>query len=871
MTRKLTLSVRDLVAFACRSGDLAAGPRGPSSTEGIRAHQRWQRKRGASYRAEVTVKATFTVSSIDQPILDDYEVTLQGRIDLLCETGPLPLVEEIKSCYFAPEHLPEAQKALHWAQLNVYGYLYLHNRQLAADALAAGDQKVSPGKRLSPAETVSSGKQASLDDQLLPDSNTVPGDDASATQLTLCMTWYSIPQDRGYEEKRSANLAELQQFTNEALQRYVDWQQQVDAQQRASQMTAQALAFPFPAFRAGQRAMAAQIYRTLRDRNALLCEAPTGIGKTISALFPAIKALGQDHLDQILYLTAKNSGRQTATQTLVAMTEQGLDISYLVIQAKKHACHCSNGSCSRDEQGVCPRCPGFFDRLPEARKALLQKRHMDSATIDAIAHQYQLCPFELSLQMLPWSTVVICDYNYAFDPLVALSGFRDKRLRCAVLVDEAHNLIDRSRQMYSARLERHQLRRCASLGESAHPALARGLKAIDRALGRWHQQCTKNSRLLAGAARGQQEAYVNHELPVTVVKAVQRFAEIQASQPADSPPYPVELADYLRDIHRFNTIADRFEVHHRTLSRQRPQGRTSNIELDLQCLNASAYLADSYQDFHAIALFSATLRPLDFYRRALGLDQQCASLALPSPFLPEQQATLVCSDIDTRYRQREQAIPGIVELIECVFSSKPGNYLLFFASYRFMVQVADAVTERYPALDILVQQRQADEPLRASFLASFSAHSKTLGFAIMGGVFGEGVDYLGDKLIGAMVVGTGLPGIDTKQELIRQDYQDSGLNGFDFAYRFPGLSRVLQAAGRVIRSESDRGVVVLVDQRFATPAYRKLMPAHWQLQYCDGPASVTTTLRAFWQHELLRQQAEAIGPLQQLDCPPPHS
>ena len=782
VTTPLAIPVRQLVEFACRSGDLAAGVPGPTASAGLRGHQQLQRSPPPGYRPEVRLSATVA--------LDEFQVELKGRVDLMCAEGEPPAIEEIKTCLVPPDRLPDAQVALHWAQLKVYGFCHLH---------------ASGGAR-----------------------------------IRLQLTWYDLATGRSYADAEELAYDALRDFTLAALQRYLAWQRLMQHHRRQLRAAAGALRFPFGAFRAGQRAMAADIYRAARDGGQCLIEAPTGTGKTISALFAAAKALGEGHVDRILYLTAKNSGRLAAADMVAALVRGGLPAGSLLIRAKAQACPCHTGACERDAEGRCPRGLGFYDRLPPARERLLALGTMDAAAIDAVALEYQLCPFELALQMAPWADIVICDFNYVFDPLVELSCLRDDGARALLLVDEVHNLVDRSRQMYSAQLCRSDLDACARACRHDHPALSKALRRVASAMLRWH-----GSAATAPA--------IGRAAPAAVSRAVDRL--LQGLATAADDPYPEPLTEVLRALYRFAAIAALFGAHHTCIARAGARGDSRgdsrgayrDVEVKLLCLDASEYLAHSYQSFQAVAAFSATLSPADYYRRALGLHHDTPARILPSPFAPQQLGVWLYPAIDTRQHQREHHLGAIARAIGAVYAARPGNYLAFFPSYRFMQQVAEAFTAMFETPRPLLQERATDEAQRRAFLDQFECGRPTLGFAIMGGVFGEGVDYAGDRLIGAIVVGVGLPAADTEQELIRAEYAAAGIDGFDFAYRFPGLARVMQAAGRVIRSERDRGVVVLMDRRFGHHQYRRHLPRYWHPRRCSDPSTLQGELQAFWQ------------------------
>ncbi len=781
------ISVKKLVDFACRSGDLVhSGPAGPTAAEGQRIHRELQQHRSATEQAEVKVSTTIEH--------DGYQLQVSGRVDLTDDSGDTPTIGEIKSCYVPVDKIPMATRELHWAQLKIYGYCLL--------------QKIN-------------------------DTN------LSTPDISLRLIWANLIANQTTVEAQKFTLEELTRFTRRAAICYLNWIKVIDAHRRQLEDTARKLEFPHGSFRAGQREMAAGVYVCARDKKTLLCEAPTGIGKTVSALFPSIKAVGEKHIDNIVYLTAKTSGRATARASLAQLQGAGLHLSAITITAKKTTCHCSNGTCERNDDGRCPLTIGFFDRLPQARQALMSVGVITPEHIDAAAHEYSLCPFELTLQMLPWVTVVICDFNYVFDPLVRLSHFNDHANRYMLLIDEAHNLIDRARSMYSARLDREQIKRAIDdVGDPSAP-LAKQLAGVNNAINRWS---------------GKNKAPESEEsgTPETITKAVSKCTDAMQALVENNTPMTEAIADVARELYRYLVIEDLFGDQHRTLTtRTRKNSKTRkkasySVVVKLQCLNATHRLKQSIRQFRSTVAFSATLRPQQFFRTSLGLPDNSYCLALPSPFDRNRQASLLCDWVDTRYVARDNAVAPIVDIAHQVYQARRGNYQIFFSSYAFMYQVYEAFIKKHPTIPTVMQLRASNDRERQIFLDQFDSNNATLGFAILGGIFGEGVDYAGDKLIGTIIVGTGLASINLEQKLIEQDFKNHNLNGFDYASRYPGFTRVLQTAGRVIRSETDKGVIVLIDKRFDDPFYHNLFPDHWNLQRCPTTHALNEQLQQFW-------------------------
>ncbi|MFT5740943.1 MAG: DNA excision repair protein ERCC-2, partial [Gammaproteobacteria bacterium] len=556
---------------------------------------------------------------------------------------------------------------------------------------------------------------------------------------------------------------------------------------------------------------------------------PTGSGKTMSTVFPSIKALGENHCDQIIYLSAKVSGQQQAVNAVELMIAQGLDISYLVLQAKSRCCPCTSDDSVIDEMGRCQRCIGFFDRLPAARERLFNARTMTIEQIQKCATDFQLCPFELTLQMLEWVDIVICDFNYIFDPLVQLSYFKTSPRRKLLLIDELHNLVDRARDMYSSSLNRTQLKKAIASDNSK--SISSALKKVQLAL----DKCLLEQL---------DEYSVSTDIPQPLLRACYQFSENLGQDLFSNKRISAETLEFAKSIFRFQCIAQLYDQHHRTI-RTKPLPRR---ELKLLCLNAFEFLRECYPMFHAVCGFSATLSPGEYFRQALGMEREDYRLMIESSFPRAHQLVCIGDFVDGRYQQRDLHLDQICTAIQLCQRSRPGNYLAFFSSYYFMQQVYQRFGEMFPDPSTRIQQREFNALDQQQFLDSFQEGNNQIGFAIMGGRFAEGVDLPGKALIGAILVGVGLPQANQQQQLIAEDFETMQLNGFDHAFRYPGLIRVLQSAGRVIRSETDRGIILLLDQRFKQPDYHRNLPAHWQTTRCGSLEQLEQELDEFWQN-----------------------
>lgn len=783
----LNVSVTTLAGFACREGDLVVdGVAGPSSAQGIAAHKRVQKELLESTAGDSNVEVEVALSC--RSAVAGRDINFSGRLDWVDHSRPC--LGEIKTTLVPPEHLPDSQKSLHWAQLYLYGYIFL--------------------------------QQSAADEQ-------------RAETLELCLLHTNIRANETHRETRKVGVNELYAYAERALGVYLAWIDRVDQCAQAMLSSARALSFPFENYRQGQRDMAAAVFRACRDGQSLVCEAPTGIGKTISSLYPAIRSMGEGQLEQIVYLTAKVAGRLSASRALMQLQRAGLVVNAIEIRSKQSSCFCANGRCERDENGRCPMAVGFYDRLPAARDELLSCHVAGADTVEDIAWQHQVCPFELMQQMLPWVHVVIADYNYVFDPLVRLPHFSVAARRTVLLIDEAHNLVDRSRQMFSARLSSKPCKNLAAACRQSSPLIA------DRLL----KLATEIGIVTSGGAQGGTEPDgIRSRLLDKVSAALEPLFEALNKTQATSSE---EAITVFRMLCRFLVIGELYGERHRCIFDADDAETGQGACLTLYCVDASAALATQYSAYRSVVLFSASLRPGTFFRDALGLPDETSLLQLHSPFDSSRAYLAVVGWIDTRYRQRESSLHSLVDLIASATSHKPGNYIVYFPSYGYLSQTHSLFSQKYPDIETWLQEREHGKTEQRQQLDRLGGAGHRVGFAIQGGVFGEGIDYIGDLLIGVVIVGTGLPAIDVASSMVFEHYQHQGRKGFDFTYRYPGFTRVLQTAGRLIRDESDRGIILLVDDRFQQMAYRRLYPSHWKLNWPKRADVLDGQIAEFWE------------------------
>ena len=797
-----TVSVRELIEFVLREGDLGGERQFVGSDRalaGIRGHQKIQRSRPAAYQTEVPVELMVEA--------EDFTLHVRGRIDGLLVTAKEVLLEEIKTM----QGWDKQADPLHWAQAKFYGYIYVCDHSLAV--------------------------------------------------IVIQLTYLELTTDKVTEFRETFTRDELATFFTETTAIYSDWVRQQYRWVRERNESTRSLAFPFPNYRPGQRELAVSAYRVLSEGGRLFLGAPTGIGKTVSVLFPAIKALGEGKLERLFYLTARTIGRSVAEKSLADLRQAGLKLRAVTLTAKQRVCVRDGQPC---DQLTCPFAIGYFDRVKPAIRDALQREEITRSTLEAVAQKHQVCPFELSLDVSVWADAIICDYNYVFDPQVYLRRhFAEDGGRYGFLVDEAHNLVDRAREMFSADLEAQEIDEVRRAVQLTVPRLAKALAKLSAALRTLANHEADSEEAMepsnpmselnlfpsqAPAAVVDKEGVCGRrEFPDRLIEPLESAlaeAEIWLARNVPSPFGEDLLALFFR-MHAFRRTAEIYDDHFVTIIESKPE-----IQLRLFCLNPSKLLRQALERGKATIFFSATLTPMDYYRTLLGGEPEDPVLQLPSPFSPENLAVLIQDRIQTHFKGRAESLGDVVAAIGTLVECRRGNYLIYFPSYQYLNSVLQEFQPKYPAISVLVQKPGMTESEREAFLAAFSVeHGKTLaGFAVLGGIFGEGIDLVGERLIGAVIVGVGLPQLCVERDLIRDYFQVKNSAGFEYAYTFPGMNRVLQAIGRVIRSEYDRGVVLLIDARFNEVRYRKLFPTWWKFQRVRNPSALAEAVGNFWKH-----------------------
>ncbi|MEW6707609.1 MAG: ATP-dependent DNA helicase [Pseudomonadota bacterium] len=750
---RYTIAVRALCEFAAKQGDLDLRfTPAPSAQEGIAGHKTVAARRGAGHEAEVSLSA------------EHGPLVVRGRADGVDLARGL--VEEVKTYRGELERLPDNHRALHWAQAKVYGWLVCRQHGL-------------------------------------------PG-------LTVSLVYFEVGRQQETRLAETHSAAELRAFFEGLCERFIAWAGQELAHRARRDEALAALQFPHAAFRRGQRTLATAVYNAARTGRCLMAQAPTGIGKTVGTIFPLLKAWPAQALDKLFFLAAKGPGRALALDALSTLrgSAPGLPLRVVELVARDKACEHPDKACHGES---CPLAKGFYDRLPAARAAAVAQATLPKEALRQVALAHQVCPYYLSQELVRWADVVVGDYNYFFDGTALLHGLTlEHGWRVAVLADEAHNLVERARGMYSAELSQAALR---ALRRGAAPALKKPLDRLQRA---WNVQ-----------TKAQTQAYeVLPEPPPQLAQALREAAGAIAELMAEEPTrVDGELLHFYFDLLQFTRLLDSFGAHSLFDVSRLPAagGRRASTLLCVRNVLPAPFLRPRFEAAHTAVLFSATLKPRQFYAQALGLPDDAAWVEVEAPFSADQLAVRIVRQVSTRYQHREASVAPIVRLMGEQYRAQPGNYLAFFSSFEYLRQVAAAFEAQHPEVPIWTQTPQMGEPEREAFVARFAPQGRGIGFAVLGGAFAEGIDLAGDRLIGAFIATLGLPQVNPVNEEMRRRLDEMLGAGYDYVYLYPGLRKVVQAAGRVIRTPTDRGTVYLIDDRFARREVRELLPAWWAL------------------------------------------
>lgn len=771
---KISLSVGEL-ADICQTGDINYRFSSRSSArEGIAAHKKIQKTRPDGYFSEHSVAYQVKCGC--------FGISINGRVDGFSMSDDIMLVDEIKSIRVNPEVIPEYVLEQFWRQACFYAFM------LASEM------------------------------------------DAAEVLVRLCL--FHLDEEQEYQLEQLFSVGELTVKFAEAIFVLVD---RLESRRQWRQIRSKAnktLSFPYPNYRPGQRELAVNVYRQLVTSGQLVLQAPTGIGKTIGTLFPALHALEKTGKRRIFYLSAKTSTQQMAEKAVEQLSEVGARIRFVTLTAKEKICFNPGLPCDPD---YCNYAKGYHDRVNLAVREMLDLQdHFDRDSIERFAKHYEICPFELGLDISQEADLIICDYNYVFDPAVYLRRYlKSQSFESIALIDEVHNLVDRGREMHSVELVSSQFLRFARLIRSRSSALANVGKIVSRALLKLSRE---DDLFVTG------DFFLLSEPPEALTSLLHKFCtQVEATllhndSGAEAPGDSLSL--YF-EVLRFLRIAEDYDADYVTLLQR---AGNSEVRVKLYCVDPSNRLAIAFDRLSGVVCFSATLQPTRYFKALLGIDNSAHWQELPNPYPREKLHVAMATYVDTSFSGRESSIEALIELIDAVISSRPGGYLVFFPSYSYLDATYETFAAKYPDTPVVTQKPKMTDKERQEFLEHFDG-DVVCGFAVMGGIFGEGVDLKGRRLIGTIIIGVGLPGLSVDRDLIRDRYAE---DGFKFAYQYPGFTRVLQAAGRVIRSEKDEGVVCLVDSRYAEIGYQKLFPSQWQPHKVLSATSLRQSLADFW-------------------------
>jgi DNA excision repair protein ERCC-2 len=753
MPQSVKISVRALVEYVFRSGSIESGFKTTSSLiEGTKAHQTIQKTYGEADAAEVFLQMSYTYEEIDYVV--------EGRCDGLLLEEDLVTIDEIKSTAKQLDDIKKDSYPVHWAQAKCYAYMYLMKEE--------------------------------------------------KDEVKVQLTYVQVESGEQKRFQETCTLAELEEFMLHIVKSYAPYAKLRLANLQQRNESIRELPFPFDHYRNGQRNFAGAVYKTIADKKTLFANAPTGTGKTISTLFPAVKAMGEEKAEKIFYLTAKTLNRKNAEEALQLMKEKGLFFQSVTITAKDKVCFKEETRC---DPAYCEFADGYFDRINGAVLDILKNETiMNRDVISQYAHKHKVCPFEFSIDLAYASDSVICDYNYVFDPRVSFKRlFEEQKKRTVLLMDEAHNLVDRARSMYSAELQK-----------SAFLQLSREYKGKNEKL--WRTAKAINDEMLRLKKEHGEKQVAVPELPVDFISCLNDFL-VQAEQLLASGESDEQLLEAYFAANQMVKISDFYDERFVTFI----DVFKSEVEVRLFCMDPSQLLFQTGKKYGSRIFFSATLSPLSYFMEMLGGREEDYVIRMPSPYEKEQLDVFI-QPLSTRFRDREKTIEPIKEMIIDLVDKRPGNYLIFFPSYRYMSDVVERLLEEDPAFHPIVQHPAMSEEDREKFLANFdtAGEQSLVGFAVMGGIFSEGIDLKGDCLTGAVIIGVGLPQVGLERDTMKNYFQTAGKNGYDFAYVYPGMNKVLQAGGRVIRSEEDRGTLVLVDDRFLSRKYVEMLPEEWR-------------------------------------------
>lgn len=770
------VSVRELVAFVHNEESIDNRKQSNhAALEGSKIHRKLQQSMDENYQSEVSLKTVYQGKQFD--------IQLEGRCDGIWQKENQIIIDEIKTGEHTFEQLEDATLQLFMAQAKIYAYIYALQEKL---------------------------------------------------EEVVVMVRYFCTQDEKIDEYQNQySFDELNNYYQETMKEYEKWLIFLDKYQQNRQKKLQALQFPYNNYRKGQRELSIAVYRTLSQEKCLFMEAPTGTGKTLSTLFPALKAMGEYNQGRIFYLTAKTITRQVALDTMKLFEEQQSEIKTIEISAKEKICFMNECKCNPD---YCPFAKNYYQKQKLAIWDLLNNGHFYSREqISEVAKKYECCPFELSLDLSLYSDVIVCDYNYLFDPQVYLKRFFElEETDSYFLVDEGHNLISRAREMYSKALSLQLIKDFKKLLPKHH-------RKHHKILQQFIEYCEESRKLLKD-----QDYLFQKELPDKLIDLGYRWSEYFRDFLLElKDEIPTWLQNLYFDLMSFLKISEYYDDHFTFLV----ELVNHELQFKIFCLDPAHFIKQKLDFGKGSVLFSATLSPVQYYQNLLVGHTDDLTFRQSSPFNQNQFQVLVADYLPMTYKYRSQVVDSLCELIKKATDIKAGNYFCFFPSFSYMEEVYQRYIQLYPEAEVLIQSRELKDVEKEAFLANFQAQNEqvVLGFCVLGGVFSEGIDLKKNRLIGSIIVSVGLPQISKEQEELKNYFDEKNQQGFYYIYQLPGFNKIMQAAGRVIRTEEDRGVILLIDQRFSRKDYMQLYPTHWSKGVVVHDLnSMLNQLKQFW-------------------------
>lgn len=779
MSEVVRISVRNLVEFILREGDIdnrrAAGADKEQMQLGAKIHRKIQRQMGVDYHAEVSLK-------LNVPC-EGFTLCLEGRADGIIKREDETVIDEIKGVLRELKYIEEPVP-VHLAQAKCYAYIYAVQNDLE--------------------------------------------------EIRVQMTYCQMETEEIKRFSQTFSTEELKGWIQSVIKAYEKWAKFQIEWREISRESIRQIQFPY-AYREGQKELAMSVYRTILRKKKLFIQAPTGIGKTMATVFPAVKAIGEGLGDKLFYLTAKTITRTVAEQAFQTLKQQNLRCKVITLTAKEKICFCEETVCNPE---ACPYAKGHYDRVNDAVFDLLTATDdMSRANIEAYARKYEVCPFEMSLDVALWVDAVICDYNYVFDPNAHLKRFFSEggKEEYLFLIDEAHNLVERAREMYSAALYKEEFLAAKKL-----------VKGIDRKLTRKLEICNQQFLVLKRACETYREYTSVGHIAVSLMNLMselERFLEETEAEEVRE-----QILEFYFHVRAFLNIYDILDEHYVIYTEL---GEDDSFLLKLFCVNPAVNLQEYLSRGNSTIFFSATMLPIRYYKKLLSVKKEDYAIYAASPFQKEHRKLFVGRDVSTKYTKRTgQMYERFASYIAAALRAKKGNYIAFFPSYRFLEEVYERF-KQYETEDVIciVQEQSMDEEKREAFLKAFDEErtESLIGFCVMGGIFSEGIDLTEERLIGTFLVGTGLPQVCNEREILKQYFDRHGETGFSYAYLYPGMNKVLQAAGRVIRTAADRGVILLLDERFLERQYQEVFPREWDDYETGTIKTAEESMRRFWE------------------------